>query len=284
MFEYVEKIENADLKNYCTFKIGARGTILFPKTLANLKKVIKDCENSHLSYFILGNGSNLLFPDHDLKSVLISLKKFDKIKILRSTSTGAKVYVEAGTNLFSLHNFCALNALTGLEWSYGIPASFGGLIYMNGGAYGSEIANFVLRVKVLSGGEVRWLRRKDINFQHRKSNIDGIILGAEIKLANGEKNEILKLQKQYLENRKHSQPLDKPSAGSVFKRNKLLPAKIIDEFSLKGSKIGGAEISQKHAGFIVNIGGAKSADVRALISFIKQKTGINFEEEIIILE
>lgn len=284
MFEYVEKIENADLKNYCTFKIGARGTILFPKNLANLKKVIKDCENSHLPYFILGNGSNLLFPDHDLKSVLISLKKFDKIKILRSTSTGAKVYVEAGTNLFSLHNFCALNSLTGLEWSYGIPASFGGLIYMNGGAYGSEIANFVLRVKVLSGGKVRWLRRKDINFQHRKSNIDGIILGAEIKLTNGEKNEILKLQKQYLENRKHSQPLDKPSAGSVFKRNKLLPAKIIDEFSLKGSKIGGAEISQKHAGFIVNIGGAKSADVRALISFIKQKTGINFEEEIIILE
>lgn len=284
MFEYVEKIENADLKNYCTFKIGARGTILFPKNLAGLKKVIKDCENSHLSYFILGNGSNLLFPDHDLKSVLISLKKFDKIKILRSTSIGAKVYVEAGTNLFSLHNFCALNALTGLEWSYGIPASFGGLIYMNGGAYGSEIANFVLRVKVLSGGKVRWLRRKDINFQHRKSNIDGIILGAEIKLANSEKNEILSLQKQYLENRKHSQPLDKPSAGSVFKRNKLLPAKIIDEFSLKGSKIGGAEISQKHAGFIVNIGGAKSADVRALISFIKQKTGINFEEEIIILE
>ena len=284
MFEYVEKIENADLKNYCTFKIGARGTILFPKNLADLKKVIKDCENSHLPYFILGNGSNLLFPDHDLKSVLISLKKFDKIKILRSTSTSAKVYVEAGTNLFSLHNFCALNSLTGLEWSYGIPASFGGLIYMNGGAYGSEIANFVLRVKVLSGGKVRWLRRKDINFQHRKSNIDGIILGAEIKLTNGEKNEILKLQKQYLENRKHSQPLDKPSAGSVFKRGKLLPAKIIDEFSLKGSKIGGAEISQKHAGFIVNIGSAKSADVRALISFIKQKTGINFEEEIIILE
>ena len=155
---------------------------------------------------------------------------------------------------------------------------------MNGGAYGSEIANFVLRVKVLSGGKVRWLRRKDINFQHRKSNIDGIILGAEIKLANGEKNEILNLQKEYFENRKHSQPLDKPSAGSVFKRGKLLPAKIIDEFSLKGSKIGGAEISQKHAGFIVNIGGAKSADVRALISFIKQKTGINFEEEIIILE
>ena len=284
MFEYVEKIENADLKNYCTFKIGARGTILFPKNLADLKKVIKDCENSHLPYFILGNGSNLLFPDHDLKSVLISLKKFDKIKILRSTSTGAKVYVEAGTNLFSLHNFCALNSLAGLEWSYGIPASFGGLIYMNGGAYGSEIANFVLRVKVLSGGKVRWLRRKDINFQHRKSNIDGIILGAEIKLTNGEKNEILKLQKQYLENRKHSQPLDKPSAGSVFKRGKLLPAKIIDKFSLKGSKIGGAEISQKHAGFIVNIGGAKSADVRALISFIKQKTGIDFEEEIIILE
>ena len=195
MFEYVEKIENADLKNYCTFKIGARGTILFPKTLADLKKVIKDCENSHLSYFILGNGSNLLFPDHDLKSVLISLKKFDKIKILRSTSTGAKVYVEAGTNLFSLHNFCALNSLAGLEWSYGIPASFGGLIYMNGGAYGSEIANFIYRVKVLSGGKVRWLRRKDINFQHRKSNIDGIILGAEIKLANGEKNEILNLQK-----------------------------------------------------------------------------------------
>lgn len=284
MFEYVEKIENADLKNYCTFKIGARGTILFPKTLASLKKVIKDCENYHLPYFILGNGSNLLFPDHDLKSVLISLKKFDKIKILRSTSTSAKVYVEAGTNLFSLHNFCALNSLTGLEWSYGIPASFGGLIYMNGGAYGSEIANFVLRVKVLSGGKVRWLRRKDINFQHRKSNIDGIILGAEIKLANGEKNEILNLQKEYFENRKHSQPLDKPSAGSVFKRGKLLPAKIIDEFSLKGSKIGGAEISQKHAGFIVNIGSAKSADVRALISFIKQKTGINFEEEIIILE
>ena len=279
MFDNIEKIENADLKNYNTFKIGGKGTIVFPKNVLELKKTIKNCENNKLNYLILGNGSNLLFPDYDFDTILISLKKFNKISKKQNI-----VYVEAGVNIYSLNNYCLNNSLTNLEWSYGIPASFGGLVYMNSGAYEHSIFDYIKRVKVLYDNKVVWINKKDIKFSYRKSNIDGIILGAEIKLNKSDKKTIENKQKYYLECRKSSQPLNYPSAGSIFKRkNDIIPAKLIDNLGLKGTRIGGAEISKKHAGFIVNIDNAKSIDVRALIDYIKNKVGIDLEEEIIIL-
>ena len=279
MFEYVEKIKNADLKNYSTFKIGGKGTILFPKCVCELKKVIADCKKNGLDYFILGNGSNVLFPDYDLKIILISLKNFKKIK-----KNGDFLQVDAGVNLFFLNKYCLDNCLSGLEWSYGIPASFGGLVHMNGGAYGSSIGEFIERVKVLKNGKVMWIDKDSLNFSYRASNIDGIIICAEIHLKSEDKMKIEEKQRYFFECRKSTQPLEYPSAGSVFKRKgEIFPAKIIDNLNLKGTTIGGAEISQKHAGFIINKHNAKAIDVLALISYIKRKTNLNLEEEIIVL-
>ena len=279
MFENVEKIEKADLKNFNTFKIGGKGTILFPKNVFELKKIIKECKNNKLKYFVLGNGSNLLFPDYDLDTVLISLKNFNKISKKENF-----IYVEAGVNMFSLNKFCLENSLTNLEWSFGLPASFGGLVYMNGGAYEHTIFDYIRRVKVLNDNKVVWLKKNDIQFTYRKSNIEGIILGGEIILNKSDKKTVENKQKYYFECRKSTQPLNYPSAGSIFKRkNDIIPAKLIDSFNLKGVRIGGAEISKKHAGFIVNVDNAKSIDVRALIDYIKNKVGIDLEEEIIIL-
>lgn len=279
MFENVEKIENADLKNFNTFKIGGKGTILFPKNVFELKKIIKECKNNKLKYFVLGNGSNLLFPDYDLDMVLISLKNFNKISKKENF-----IYVEAGVNMFSLNKFCLENSLTNLEWSFGLPASFGGLVYMNGGAYEHTIFDYIRRVKVLNDNKVVWLKKNDIQFTYRKSNIEGIILGGEIILNKSDKKTVENKQKYYFECRKSTQPLNYPCAGSIFKRkNDIIPAKLIDSFNLKGVRIGGAEISKKHAGFIVNVDNAKSIDVRALIDYIKNKVGIDLEEEIIIL-
>ena len=279
MFENVEKIEKANLKNFNTFKIGGKGTILFPKNVFELKKIIKECKNNKLKYFVLGNGSNLLFPDYDLDTILISLKNFNKISKKENF-----VYFEAGVNMFSLNKFCLENSLTNLEWSFGLPASFGGLVYMNGGAYEHTIFDYIRRVKVLNDNKVVWLKKNDIQFTYRKSNISGIILGGEIILNKSDKKTVENKQKYYFECRKSTQPLNYPSAGSIFKRkNDIIPAKLIDSFNLKGVRIGGAEISKKHAGFIVNVDNAKSIDVRALIDYIKNKVGIDLEEEIIIL-
>lgn len=279
MFENVEKIEKADLKNFNTFKIGGKGTVLFPKNVFELKKIIKECKNNKLKYFVLGNGSNLLFPDYELDTVLISLKNFNKISKKENF-----VYFEAGVNMFSLNKFCLENSLTNLEWSFGLPASFGGLVYMNGGAYEHTIFDYIRRVKVLNNNKVVWLKKNDIQFTYRKSNISGIILGGEIILNKSDKKTVENKQKYYFECRKSTQPLNYPCAGSIFKRkNDIIPAKLIDSFNLKGVRIGGAEISKKHAGFIVNVDNAKSIDVRALIDYIKNKVGIDLEEEIIIL-
>ncbi len=279
MFENVEKIEKANLKNFNTFKIGGKGTVLFPKNVFELKRTIKECKNNKLKYFVLGNGSNLLFPDYDLDTILISLKNFNKISKKENF-----VYFEAGVNMFSLNKFCLENSLTNLEWSFGLPASFGGLVYMNGGAYEHTIFDYIRRVKVLNDNKVVWLKKNDIQFTYRKSNISGIILGGEIILNKSDKKTVENKQKYYFECRKSTQPLNYPSAGSIFKRkNDIIPAKLIDSFNLKGVRIGGAEISKKHAGFIVNVDNAKSIDVRALIDYIKNKVGIDLEEEIIIL-
>ena len=139
-------------------------------------------------------------------------------------------------------------------------------------------------MKVLNDNKVVWLKKNDIQFAYRKSNISGIILGGEIILNKSDKKTVENKQKYYFECRKSTQPLNYPSAGSIFKRkNDIIPAKLIDSFNLKGVRIGGAEISKKHAGFIVNVDNAKSIDVRALIDYIKNKVGIDLEEEIIIL-
>ena len=280
MFNGLEVIEKADLKKYCTFKIGGRGTIVFPKNVVELKKLIRECQKLNKNYFILGNGSNLLFSDFEINTILVSLKYFNEIRQVKKD----EVFVGAGVNLFPLNIYLKNHNLSGLEWSYGIPGSIGGAIFMNAGAFGHSISENILNIKVLKCGKVENISKKNLEFSYRKSNINGIILGATMKFKEGNLDEIAFLQQDYLERRKMSQPYDKFSAGSVFKRDiekNIIPAKIIDTFGLKGTRIGGAEISKKHAGFIVNNGDAKAIDVLALIEYIKYKTGEDLELEII---
>lgn len=280
MFKNIEKKINADLKNYCTFKIGGRGTVLFPKNQFEVKRIANDCKKNHLDFFILGNGSNVLFPDDDFKKIIIDLRKLNNIKIAKQRT----VIAEAGVRLFAFNRFLEQNGFAGFEWSYGIPATIGGLTYMNGGAFGEEVSNYIKKVKVLKNGKISWINRKKIDFSYRKSNILGIILAVEFKFKNADSKIIEKQQKEFLEIRKKTQPYDKFSAGSVFKRtDDKIPAIMIDKAGLKGVKIGGAEISTKHAGFIVNNGDATSKDVKDLIELTRKKCG-NFECEIIILE
>lgn len=280
MFKNVEKKINADLKNYCTFKIGGRGTVLFPKNQFEVKRIVNDCKKNHLDFFILGNGSNVLFPDGDFKKIIIDLRKLNNIKITKQRT----VIAEAGVRLFAFNRFLEQNGFAGFEWSYGIPATIGGLTYMNGGAFGEEVANYIKKVKVLKNGKITWINRKKIDFSYRKSNISGIILAVEFKFKNADGKIIAEKQRDFFSRRKKTQPYDKFSAGSVFKRtDDKIPAIIIDKAGLKGVKIGGAEISTKHAGFIVNNGNATSKDVKELIDLVRKKCG-NFECEIIILE
>ena len=280
MFENIEKLVDANLKNFCTFKIGGRGTILFPKNQLEVKRILNDCKKNRLEFFILGNGSNVLFPDGEFKKVIIDLRKLNNIKITKQGT----IMAEAGVRLFAFNKFLEQNSLAGFEWSYGIPATIGGLTFMNGGAFGEQVANYIKKVKILKNGKISWINRKNIDFSYRKSNIEGIILAVEFKFKKADSRIIAEEQRKFFDIRKKTQPYDKFSAGSVFKRSgDKIPAIMIDKAGLKGVKIGGAEISTKHAGFIVNNDNATSKDVKDLIGLIKKKCG-NLECEIIILE
>ena len=280
MFENIEKLVDADLKNFCTFKIGGRGTILFPKNQFEIKRILNDCKKNRLEFFLLGNGSNVLFPDGEFKKAIIDLRKLNNIKITKQGT----IMAEAGVHLFAFNKFLEQNGFAGFEWSYGIPATIGGLTFMNGGAFGEQVAKYIKKVKILKNGEISWINRKNIDFSYRKSNIEGIILAVEFKFKKADSRIIAEEQRKFFDIRKKTQPYDKFSAGSVFKRSgDKIPAIMIDKAGLKGVKIGGAEISTKHAGFIVNNDNATSKDVKDLIGLIKKKCG-NLECEIIILE
>ena len=280
MFENIEKLVDANLKNFCTFKIGGRGTILFPKNQFEIKRILNDCKKNRLEFFILGNGSNVLFPDGEFKKAIIDLRKLNNIKITKQGT----IMAEAGVHLFAFNKFLEQNGFAGFEWSYGIPATIGGLTFMNGGAFGEQVANYIKKVKIIKNGKISWINRKNIDFSYRKSNIEGIILAVEFEFKKADSRIIAEEQRKFFDIRKKTQPYDKFSAGSVFKRfGDKIPAIMIDKAGLKGVKIGGAEISTKHAGFIVNNDNATSKDVKDLIGLIKKRCG-NLECEIIILE
>lgn len=278
--------ENEDMKKHTTFKIGGNAKFfIIPKNVQQILESIKFAKSKNLPYFILGNGSNLLVDDKGYNGVIISLKELNKIS-LEKQGQNAFVCVEAGVNLFRLNQFLANNSISGIEWSYGIPASFGGSVKMNAGAFEKCVGDFLCEITVLKNGKIKKIKK--INFSYRNSFLtDEIILSGKLKLKEGEKDEIKAKMSSFLTKRRQTQPYDLPSAGSIFKRNNFLPAKIIDDFGLKGLILGEAQISKKHAGFIVNLGNATSKDVLKLIHIIKilaKEEGYEFNEEIIHLK
>ena len=282
--KYYEK-----LSKYSTIKIGGNAKIMcFPKDLGQLKRCLAYAAEHHKKVFVLGNGSNTLFDDEGYDGMVINMKGFDKVDFHKSG-----VYVGAGVKLFVLNKFLAERGYTGLEWSYGIPGSVGGFIKMNGGSFGYEIADFIKYVDVYKNGKVCHLKRKDIDFSYRHSGIDGIILGAKFRLKKDTPDNIKNRMEGFFERKRLAQPYEAFSLGSVFKQihlqnEVLFPAKMIDSLGLKGVKIGGVEVSRKHAGFVINSEDASSDDVKRMIDFLKEKVekkyGVKLETEIVIAD
>jgi len=279
--------ENVSLKKLNTYKIDSVAKYLVEvETVEGLINILKKLNDKKIKYFILGAGSNVILDDY-FDGAIIKLNGLKFIEI-----DGLEVKVGAGAMMGALTNATVNNNLTGLEWAINVPGTVGGSVNNNAGAYNSEIFDNLVSLKVLTKDfEVKEILKKKIEYSYRNSNIKAlgyIVLEAKFKLEKGKKESSLKIIKDRCERRMQSQPLDKPSAGSVF-RNPVNDhaGRLIEEAGLKGVKIGGAEISEKHANFIVNTGTATSKDIKNLIKLvhteIKNKYGVDLivEQEIL---
>ena len=270
----IGKIEtDVSLKKYTTYKVGGIATvIIYPKNTEKLVKLMKFIKIKNIKYKMLGNGSNLIFSNNRFDGILIKLTEFDDIEI-----TDNKIRVGAGFSLMKLARIAAKNSLTGLEFASGIPGTVGGAVFMNAGAYKSDMGYIVKTVKVLTPDfKIVELENRELNFHYRtsflKTHKDYICLETVLKLQKGDKSKIEEVMKSRLKRRLESQPLNYPSAGSVFRNPKdMFAGELIEKVGLKGKAHGGAMISDKHANFIINKNNASSDDIRALISLAQQK-------------
>ncbi len=266
-----EVIENVDLSRYTTYKLAGIGRVLVvPRDIDGLKKLIEYIKSNGFKYKILGNGSNLIFKNDFYDGILIKLDNFVSLDI-----NDCIVSVGAGYNLMKLALKCSMMGLSGLEFATGIPGSVGGSVYMNAGAYNSDISSVLESALILTPDlDIVKYSNSDFNFSYRtsilQSNHDYICLAAQFKLSHGDKNEIMEVVNSRRERRISSQPLEFPSAGSVFRNPEGdYAGRLIEELGYKGHSIGGACVSMKHANFIVNTGGATGSDICSLIDSIK---------------
>lgn len=280
---------NEEMKNYTTFKIGGPVDILIkPDSTMQLVEAIKLCRAYKIPYYILGNGSNLLVPDEGYRGVVIQIyKNMDDIKV-----EGNQIVAQAGALLSKVAHKALEHGLTGFEFAHGIPGTLGGAVVMNAGAYNGEMKQVLVRCEVLdSEGQIRTLSNEELELGYRTSIIQKkgyVVLSATIGLKEGNKEEISTYMKELMGRRRDKQPLDKPSAGSTFKRPEgHFAGKLIMDSGLKGYQIGGAMVSDKHSGFVVNNGGATFKDVEDLIRYVqevvKEKYDVVLEPEVKIL-
>lgn len=286
----IEKIiEDESLSKYTTFKIGGPAKILIEAVSdEEILKIVKLFDEMNENYLIIGNGSNLLISDKVFeRPVLVLDKNFAKIERIDKVT----LYAESGASLKGLANKALDLGLGGLEAISGIPGTVGGAVYMNAGAYGSEIKDVVTKIRCIKDEKIVELDASEANFAHRRSIFQEkgyVILGAYFKLEKKAREEIKAEQKDYTQRRVDKQPLEYPSAGSVFKRpTGYYASKLIEEAGLKGLSVGGAMVSKKHSGFIINTGGASFEDVVTLIekvkAIVKEKFAVVLEEEIRII-
>ena len=285
-------LENEPLSAHCSFHIGGPARALaIPSDVTGFTKLCAILREHHVAPFMLGNGSNLLFPDEGLGDLLlVSTEKLQKLFLLPD---GA-IYAEAGVSLARLAAFACEQGLTGLEFASGIPGTVGGGLRMNAGAYGGELKDTVESVVFyyLPRQALCEMTNEECRFGYRSSvfqKSSGMaILSAVFRLETGDREAISAKMRELNEKRRAKQPLDLPSAGSAFKRPEgHFAAALIDEAGLKGFRVGGAQVSEKHAGFVVNCGGATSKDVYELMMQVRQtvweKFQVALEPEIIIL-
>lgn len=283
--------EQEPLAPHTTFRIGGAARFwLMPKNTAQLREMLALCRANGVRRYLLGNGSNTLFSDEGFDGAVIDLRGIDAPAVCETQPDGTAVLtVSAGSTLGRLCAEAQSRGLTGLEFACGIPGTVGGAVYMNAGAYGGEMKQVVERVHFLEAdGTPGVMSGEDLAFGYRKSAFMGtkrIITSAELRLESGAEAEITAKMEDFMRRRREKQPLELPSAGSVFKRPEgYFAGALIEQCGLKGFAVGGACVSEKHAGFIVNKGGATCADVEALIRAIQdtvfQATGVELEPEI----
>lgn len=277
---------NEPMASHTTFRIGGPADyFVMPETVEELAAVLKLCKEENVPYFILGNGSNLLVGDKGFRGVVVQLyKNFDGMTI-----EGTTVTAKAGAMLVRVAKESGKAGLSGLEFASGIPGTIGGAMVMNAGAYGGEMKDVVTAVTVLTkDGEIRKLSKEEMNFRYRGSVIEDegyIVLEAEMELKEGNLEEIQERMAELTVQRKTKQPIEYPSAGSTFKRPEgYFAGKLVQDAGLRGFQVGGAQVSEKHCGFVINAGGATAADVMQLMKEVSEKVqkefGVTLEPEV----
>lgn len=274
------------MSRHTSFKIGgAADYFVEPTSVSELTTLLKTARENNVPVTVIGNGSNLLVSDSGIAGLVVSTLQIKDIKLVDDTH----IFAAAGASLTAVCLFAKKHSLTGLEFAYGIPGSVGGALYMNAGAYGGEMAHVVESAEsVRNGGLVkRSITELDLSYRHSVyTSSDEVITGVVFALAKGNADEITEKMEILMEKRKTSQPLDFPSGGSTFKRPEgYFAAALIDECGLKGLSVGGAEVSRKHAGFVINRENATAKDVITLIEKIKtavaEQKGVALETEVI---
>ena len=276
-------VENEDLSKHTTYHVGGKCMcMIYPNSKDNLIKLLDFINDNKIDFKILGKGSNIIFSSRVYDGIIIKLDELNNI-IYEDTI----IEVEAGVPLIKLSFDTSNQGLVGLEFLSGIPGSIGGAIYMNSGAYNSSISDFIREVTVIKDEKVITLTKDECNFSYRdsifKETNEYIIISAKLKLKRGSKEESLALIEDRKRRRTESQPLDYPSAGSVFRNPEGDAAgRLIEECGLKGYKIGGASVSIKHANFIINDGDATGEDIKELIEYVKLKVKEKYGIELVL--
>ena len=285
--------ENEPLSAHCTFRIGGPADLfVMPRDEDQLCQTVQFCKQAEIRYYLLGNGSNILFADEGFRGAVIdvSAEAAGMGLSIYQNADGDYISAPAGLKLSELCKFALQHGYTGLEFAYGIPGTVGGAVYMNAGAYGGEMKDVLESVTFLDDTlELRVLPAKDLAMGYRTSvfeqHPDWCILSATVVLHRGNGAEVLARMRELLGKRREKQPLEWPSAGSTFKRPAgAFAGKLIEDCGLCGFTVGGAQISEKHCGFVINRGGATCADVVELTEqvsrIVKEKTGFVLEREI----
>lgn len=282
--EHIEMIEEAGIgkcdkdvpiSKHTTYKVGGKAKLMvYPKNVDCLIKLLKLLKTHEIKFKVLGLGSNVLFSDNVFDGVIIRLSELDNLEFFGKN----KIRVGAGYSLMKLSLLAAKKGLAGLEFASGIPGTVGGAVFMNAGAYKSDMGYVVSEVKVLTPDfNIITLENKEMNFHYRTSFLQThpgyICLEAVIKLEKGDKNALDEVIKERRQRRMESQPLEYPSAGSVFRNPEgMFAGKLIEDLGLKGRTIGGAQVSEKHANFIINYNKkAKGSDIKKLIELVHDK-------------
>ncbi|MBE7015472.1 MAG: UDP-N-acetylmuramate dehydrogenase [Ruminococcaceae bacterium] len=279
-------VYNELMKNHTSFKIGGPCDEFAQVTSEEeVAELIEYAKSKGIPYTVMGNGSNLLVSDKGIRGLVIKLAKgFEKAEV-----SGNSIICQSGILLSKLSNFALKNNLSGLEFASGIPGTLGGAIYMNAGAYGGEMKDVVREVTYLENGEIKTSSQCDFGYRHSIfTDSDAIILSARLELCKGEYDVIKARMEELSAKRNEKQPLSMPSAGSTFKRPEgYFAGKLIEDAGLRGFSIGGAMVSEKHCGFVVNCGNATCSDVVELIHHVQKvvydKFGVKLEPEVKIL-